>query len=307
MDYRDFWSFDESETISFRDIWRPHKVINLLDMIKSLNLGQFAVGLALLKDARLSIAFLDKTGNQPILETGYNSRLRFVNDKLPLIEKYLSVIDLGDLRQDFQAISEFCILAAQEQSLNPILIGVILRGFDSIQDCIMRELRSRQCYIISRDSINFLDHSSLDSRQLAKIEKCKFDLIEARKSLAFGLNTACVYHCMCALEEVWPEIGDIAKGLGVKWDYQRFSNDGWMTLLTSFESAVKATENLNRNDKQRQQLKALSEISANMRSVKNAWRNPTMHARGPFSEDIAERVLEHTCGLLDYLASQKSI
>jgi hypothetical protein len=112
------------------------------------------------------------------------------------------------------------------------------------------------------------------------------DLIEAGNTFALDRFTACVFHLMRVMEV---GLKVVAKALGVAYI------SDWGQCLRDIE-------------KQCQQLpdQFFRDASLYLRSVKNAWRNPTMHVEKRYSESEAERIFQSVQSFMVHLATKLS-
>jgi len=109
-----------------------------------------------------------------------------------------------------------------------------------------------------------------------------FEIEEAGKCLALGRSTACVFHLMRILEV---GIRAIASSLSIP-DPSKPSEKNWGVILKRINEAVKG--------RQRWRRKAdkifYEEAVASLDSVKNPWRNATMHVEKTYTEEEAENI-----------------
>jgi hypothetical protein len=124
------------------------------------------------------------------------------------------------------------------------------------------------------------------------------DIEEAGKCFALGRNTACVFHLMRVMEVGLHVLGET---LGDPIDAK--TNPTWERILH------KCDEELKKNYADRcSQWKAkgqfFSEATANLRAVKDAWRNPTLHVDISYDEDKAFDVWNAVRGFMKHLATE---
>jgi hypothetical protein len=123
------------------------------------------------------------------------------------------------------------------------------------------------------------------------------DIEEAGKCLASGRNTACVYHLMLIMEVGLRSLGKILSVEG--------SNKNWEAILQKADKEqVKPVKD--QSVLWQSEAGFFSEAVANLRAVKNAWRNPTMHVRKDYSDEIAQDIYNAASGFLRHLASKLS-
>ena len=105
------------------------------------------------------------------------------------------------------------------------------------------------------------------------------DMRAAAMCLAFGQDTACVFHLMRVLE------GAVLKRLLALFNVQEYRV--WGQLLLEIERAANSEKVA---DPKRRAL--MNELLADLRAVKNAWRNPTMHVAHSYNHDEAKHILD---------------
>ena len=125
-----------------------------------------------------------------------------------------------------------------------------------------------------------------------------FDAEEACKCFAASRNTACVFHLMRVMETG-------LRALGSTLNIQN-ANPGWESILD------KCDKELSRPIKDRspawnKHSSFCDEATANLRAVKNAWRNPTMHIGKKYLDDEAENILFAVRGFMAHLATRLKV
>jgi hypothetical protein len=113
------------------------------------------------------------------------------------------------------------------------------------------------------------------------------DMKEAGSCFAFDRHTASVFHLMRVMEV---GLKAIAKALGVIY------TSNWGICIAEIEKPLTA----------KKPDRFLAEAVAYLRSIKNAWRNPTMHIDRAFSEAEAERIFQAVGAFMLHLATQLS-
>jgi hypothetical protein len=111
---------------------------------------------------------------------------------------------------------------------------------------------------------------------------------------AFGISTATVFHLMRILE------------VGLRAVYQCLRlqvPDGlidqpWGSILQAIHVEIK------RRGKKWPEKMFFQEVYARLDSIKDAWRNPTMHAIGVYTEQEAKELLISTSGLMKKIAQR---
>jgi hypothetical protein len=123
------------------------------------------------------------------------------------------------------------------------------------------------------------------------------DIEEAGKCYAVGRNTAAVFH-LCRVVEVG------LRALGKSLNIPEL-NPTWETILK------KCDVELSKPIKDRAVLWKtddifFSEATANLRAVKSAWRNPTMHVGSKYTDEEAENIFSAIKGFMKHLAVKLS-
>ncbi len=288
---------DKTNNISNKSLWQSGTFISLFDMIEKLEITSLIAAYAIIHHLQnmLSTEKVFKD-HEPFI---------FVRDQLKLARKLLSSYDLGNIDDLF----ENTYRSIEESSFKPYLGNdnykeFVLGCVNGIDTVISHELKSQQCYILPRNLIRYSDTESLKFEEFSKISGCLFEMKEAQLCLVFGRDTACVFHCMCALENVWPTIENIVQKHGISWSLGSVAfGKNWGNLLNELDKEIKETKQKHKAKQNKGMLETLSNISAHMRAIKEAWRDDTMHARGPFSQKVAIDVFNTTCIFLNYLAS----
>jgi hypothetical protein len=134
-----------------------------------------------------------------------------------------------------------------------------------------------------------------------RFEDARYDIREAGNCLASGRYTACVYHLMRALEEVLVVLGN---EFG-----QPFDHANWQTAINTLEKKIRSMQDdplwkgvPNWKDRREFYAQGISHLAI----VKEAWRNYTMHARGKYTEDEAERMLHNVRAFMQGVAEKVS-
>ena len=124
----------------------------------------------------------------------------------------------------------------------------------------------------------------------------RFEIVEAGKCLALGRATACVFHLMRITE-----IGlrSVARCLSID-DPTKPAERNWGAILKKIRDAIDAKARWKRKkDKQ-----FFEEIYASLDSIKNPWRNATMHVEQVYTEEEAENILYVVRAFMAKIASR---
>jgi hypothetical protein len=132
--------------------------------------------------------------------------------------------------------------------------------------------------------------------------RCRFSrscaaIDSAMRSLAFGLPTASVYHLMGVLQE---GINAIAKDLRVPV----LLTSTWEDIIGKLDGALQAKRAPMTRVEWKRVEPFYSEALSDLRSVKNAWRNPTMHFTRSYHEREAQKIFDRTEAFMVHLAKR---
>jgi hypothetical protein len=123
------------------------------------------------------------------------------------------------------------------------------------------------------------------------------DIAEAGNCLALGRTTACVFHLMRLMESGVRKFGD---KLGVSLVNAMGKDKNWQNLLDEANKKIRQLSALTPPDPLSV---PYARISANLYSVKLAWRNEVMHPKETYTDEEAEAVFAATRAFMAELAS----
>ena len=212
-----------------------------------------------------------------------------VNSRLPLAQKICEEIGLkmSALRIK-DTLSELDRLTYRD-------IGA---RFREIRDRIRDELSL--CLLLHIPSENRTAYENADpfgTRVTANFGSAAYDTEEASKCLALDRSTACVMHLMRVLEAA---IDAIALGVGVKITAVK-SVVAWEQLLNMIRDAIQ-TNNKTNAPPWIAARPFFESAYAYLHAVKDAWRNPAMHAEQKYTPDEAERIYTAIKNLMTHLS-----
>lgn len=120
------------------------------------------------------------------------------------------------------------------------------------------------------------------------------DIEGAGKCLALGQGTACVLHLMRVMEV---GLKTLAKLLGIPYA------PSWESYLNQIAARIGA-KHKTKGIKWRKDEPFFRDVSGDLLTVKQAWRNPTMHVVRKYSPDDAEDVFRAVRGFMRRLAAK---
>ena len=156
------------------------------------------------------------------------------------------------------------------------------------------EMQARHLMVMPLEVCQFYsDAPAFGEAIAAKFPKQSEDIDEAAKCLAMGRNTACVFHLMRVMESAIQRLG---KKLKVKADTK---SANWYIIGQDVANAVNAMPGKSPRDAVKKQ--KYGNASANLNSVRIAWRNDVMHPKATYTFEEAERIFSHVGGFLNSL------
>lgn len=118
------------------------------------------------------------------------------------------------------------------------------------------------------------------------------DIVDAGRCLAFGQGTATVMHSMRILEV---GLKALAGSLGIP------SAPSWESYLKQISKSIDAPHPT-KTKKWKKSEKFFRDVSGDLMTIKQAWRNPTMHVDRKYYPDEAEVIFGATRTLMQTLA-----
>lgn len=157
----------------------------------------------------------------------------------------------------------------------------LTRALRELHNCITYEIGD-----ISFWRIEYPDFLAKDGLNLNnKFEVAHKDAEEAGKCLAFDRNTAAVFHLMRVMEVGLRALGKSLNDPSL--DPQR--NPNWETILRKCDNELKK-EYADRTPEWNSDAPFFSTATANLRAVKDAWRNSTLHIDRYYDGEEAREV-----------------
>jgi len=268
--------------------WDNHQgVVSLLQML-SLNAAAFC-SLATRLTTLESIA-----RSSPSQQVNVNSRKIFVEREIvPLIEEFkaLELEGPGVYLQRFKYRLE---------STHPVSNQDFAEMVSQLRERVEDELEATLIFKIPRGKAEyFRQMEGFGITVAVHFSAANGDIEQAGKCYALGRNTAAVFHLMRVME-----IGLRALGKSLNdstLDPQR--NPSWETILKRCDKELALDINKRCPEWQKDD-SFYSTATANLRAVKNAWRNPTMHVERNYDEEEALDVMNAVKGFIKHLATR---
>ena len=156
------------------------------------------------------------------------------------------------------------------------------------------ELNEREFLYISPERVKFYKQPMLFGRGVNdRFPLAIDDIEEAGKCLALGRGTACVLHTMRVLEA---GLKVMAKALDIPYA------PSWESYLKQIATNI-GTERRRKTKKWLRDEKFYRDLSGDLLTVKQVWRNPSMHVDRKYSVEEAEQIFAAANALMNRLAS----
>lgn len=213
---------------------------------------------------------------------------------------------LGDLKRECERLGLLLTLAPVQRLIDSfdkpreLTIYSIARQLADIQMRLIDELEARYMLAVPPYRVTYYRDANLFGEEVsARFPSARTDVEEAGKCLALSRNTACMFHLMRVTES---GLRALASGLGDSHVVPA-SNPSWESLLKKCDTEL-SKPIAHRSAEWRTDDPFFSTAVANLRAVKNAWRNPTMHIDQIYSDEIALEVWNAVRGFMRHLATK---
>jgi hypothetical protein len=178
---------------------------------------------------------------------------------------------------------------------------VWLAALDQFLVCINDEVESVAAWQVSRNDMAFFDKELFGGDVHGRFLAANDDIEEAGKCTGLGRDTACVFHLMRVMEVGLRSLGKSLNNPNL--DPAR--NPSWETILRPCDEELKKPLNRRCPEWQTDEL-FFSTATANLRAVKDAWRNPTMHVERRYNHEEAGDVWNAVRAFMRHLATKLS-
>jgi hypothetical protein len=176
----------------------------------------------------------------------------------------------------------------------------ITQAFKEFRQRIDDELKRRVFMRVPREKVKFYNGKALLSQAVERaFPSIVNDVEEAGKCLSFGRNTACVFHLMRVMEIGLRTLGDSLNNPSL--DPKR--NPSWDSILQKCDKELAKPRN-ERSPEWMKDDQFFAEATANLRAVKDAWRNPSMHVEKDYDDEKALDVFNSVKAFMRHLAAK---
>ena len=179
----------------------------------------------------------------------------------------------------------------------------LVNQVENIEKLCVKELRGKTFFYIPPERMKFWprvkEPFAFGKAVDVSFPSSTFDANSAGQCLAIEISTASVFHLMRVLEIGLAALG---KEFGISLEHTN-----WQPALDQIEKKIRE---MPRDAKWRSRsgLKEMHEFYSQAAShfaiLKDAWRNHTMHVRGKYTQDEAERIFETVKAFMHKLAEK---
>ncbi|MGD0736891.1 MAG: hypothetical protein ABR976_17295 [Terracidiphilus sp.] len=160
----------------------------------------------------------------------------------------------------------------------------------NLRSSILWEMDEIRFFHMPSKQEEFYDQKELFGATVnAKFPSVQFDMVESGNCFAMGRGTACVFHLMRIME-----VG--VQQFGAKLGVTLVNEKNWQNILDEINRAIKALLAKAPGTVE------MSQASANLYSVKLAWRNEVMHPNDTYTLEEAENLIRQVKLFMGQLA-----
>lgn len=197
----------------------------------------------------------------------------------------------GKCRELGLRTSQRCTEDALRDIEHGITADALINELIELDNTIRREMSTRWFFFLSDACADFYDQKELFGADVnVKFPSIAYDTVEAGNCCAMGRSTACVFHLMRIME-----VG--VQAFGTKLGVTLTCKKNWQSILDESNKAIKL---LSPKDPVTVEL---SQASANLYAVKQAWRNEVMHPKDTYTLEEAENLIRLVKIFMGQLAS----
>jgi len=210
----------------------------------------------------------------------YLQQLEWIEQNIDVLDREMEKLDLNLSRKKLLKI-RLGLQTVNEQNADSA-VQIFEREITELLDRIEDELETRFLYSVSEKSSKYLfGGEAIGTSEVKDVfPNIRSDLDEAMFCFGFQRFTACVFHLMRAMEEVVLEIG---RRLEITVLDKNGRDLQWGKVTANIKPAIdKLPPGADRDEWQA--------IHGLLYSVKEAWRNATMHPKQTYTEEEAEEV-----------------
>jgi len=190
-------------------------------------------------------------------------------------------------------------------------LGEIKNELKHLNETLQDEVKTKLFLRIPNErALYYIEANPFGDAVATAFPSASFDIQESGKCFACERYTATVFHLMCATEHTmralaWDRRVNLTTKGGASFPTMMGT---WEDVLRELEKeAVKIGNwSKSRGEVKVQALQFYNAAIEEFRAVKDAWRNPVMHARRHYTEEDAAQVMAHVKRLTTILSTRIS-
>ena len=234
----------------------------------------------------IEIALHDNPGKAKIKDGLRTSLLRYFNKAEQECNKIGLSLSVMTIHRIVNVLSQ-----------NDVTYDMVNLYANGLTERIMDEMKLKTFFSIEPTSLSLITEKNLFGQDvMVSFPSAIVDIEEAGKCLAFERWTASVFHLMRVMEVGLRVLGNT---LNIPPDI----NPSWERILKKCDDESKKPFNQKspewQNDSQ-----FFESATAMLHSVKNSWRNPTMHIERIYTEEQAEDIWNAVKGFMRQLSKK---
>ena len=268
--------------------WQPFRLVRLTDMLR-FYAGRFLELVEFLKDMSV---FFELHPNLTHLTT---EQVNFLQKKIELLRSHLCQLNLPVSIKFTERLMAACKTDIDISFTRDLFRHISLTICDEMESALFSQVPHHlsSFYQSTKPLFGENVHRNFPSAII--------DIEEAGNSLALGRNTACVFHLMRVLEVGLRALGKSLNDPSL--DPKK--NPTWESILRRCDAELQKPY-AQRSPEWQANPQFFSEATANLRAVKDAWRNPTLHIDLSYDEERARDVWNVVGAFLRHLATHLS-
>lgn len=282
----------------------PHELVSLIDMISFQAWNFFWCGYTLQNIYQdCLIGSIPIEGDTPIFGVTRDLDDKARKKALRSLQFIATEFSTIGLRITAETTTE--LVRELENSSHRHNFQWLMDQVDAIQKLSRKEIAGKVFFYVPAERIKFFPKMSdphiFGKAVGAAFPSAVFDIAESGACLALDRGSGCVFHLMRVLE-----IGLIV--LGAKFEVS-LAHTNWAPAIDEIERKVREMHkdpNLKALRDCKEQQEFYAQAASHFGVLKDAWRNYTMHVRGKYTEEEAERIFETVKGFMQKLAERLS-
>ena len=287
----------------------PHQLVTWWDMLSFSAWNFFWCGTTLRSIeldclmGSIEVPGIEDVGSAPIFNLPRDLDERSRNKALTSLKRVVVELSTIGLRITSETANE--VISELENVSIRHNFQWLMDQVKAIERLSKKEIEGKAFFYVPEERIKFFPKKS-DPHIFGKAVGDAFpsamqDVAESGVCLALDRGTACVFHLMRVLE-----IG--LTTLGAKFGVS-LAHTNWAPAIEEIESKIRE---MHRDSAWKalpdckQQQEFYAQAASHFGILKDAWRNYTMHVRGFYTEEQAERIFENVKGFMQKLAERLS-